>query len=78
MCLSLVGRVRSVDGDEAVVVVDGAERRISLAPLVLTGVVVAPGDWVVAQTGLAVTLLEPEDAEQVLAARRELREETGT
>ena len=52
--------------------VDGRERRISLAPIVLTGATVEVGDWVVAQTGLAVSVLDPEEAERVLAARQEL------
>lgn len=72
MCLSLVGVVRSVDGAEAVLDVEGVERRVSLAPLVLTGTSVRPGDWLVAQTGLAVTVLDERDAQEVRTARREL------
>lgn len=78
MCLSVVGRVRSIEGEAALLDVDGTERRVSLAPLLLTGTAVGPGDWVVAQTGLAVSVLDAEDAEQVLAARRELFDEEGT
>ena len=79
MCLSLVGRVRSVEGPDAVLEIEGHDRRVSLAALVLDGTTVAVGDWLVVQTGLAVSILEEDEARDVLAARREMlaeREET--
>lgn len=70
MCLSLAGRVDLVEGEEAVVDVDGRPRRISLALLLLEGVPVAPGDWVLVHTGLAVSLLDPAEAAGIARLRR--------
>jgi hydrogenase assembly chaperone HypC/HupF len=63
VCLAVLGRVLAVDdrGDRAHVDVDGVERTIGLAPLTLAGRAVAPGDWVVAHSGLAVERLDADE-----------------
>ena len=70
MCLSEAGRVVSLDDGEAVIDVDGAERPVSLAPIVLDGRVVAIGDWVLVHTGLAVDLLDETTATELTAFSR--------
>ena len=70
MCLSEAGRVLSRDEGEAVIDVDGAERPVSLAPIVLDGRVVAIGDWVLVHTGLAVDLLDETTATELTAFSR--------
>ncbi|HEY5012749.1 MAG TPA: HypC/HybG/HupF family hydrogenase formation chaperone [Acidimicrobiia bacterium] len=67
-------RVLSVDGAgrEAVVDVDGAERRVSLAVLTLDGRTVEPGVWLLVHTGLAVETLDPADAAELVALHRSL------
>ncbi|HEX6418988.1 MAG TPA: HypC/HybG/HupF family hydrogenase formation chaperone [Acidimicrobiales bacterium] len=72
MCLSLAGRIDRIEGDGAVVDVDGRPRRISLAVLLLEGTPVAPGDWVLVHTGLAVSLLDPAEAAEITRLRREM------
>lgn len=62
MCISEVARVRAVDGHDAIVDVRGVRRRISLAPLTLDGVVVAPGHCLLVHTGMAVAVLDPAEA----------------
>lgn len=74
MCLSLAGRVLVVDDErhEAVVDIDGAERRVSLAPLTLDGTVVAVGTHVLVHTGFAVAVVAPEEAAALMALHREV------
>jgi hydrogenase expression/formation protein HypC len=74
MCISMPARVIEVDGRgrEATVDVDGAVRSISLAVLTLEGTVVAPGDWLLVHTGLAVTRLDPDEAAELVTLHREL------
>jgi hydrogenase assembly chaperone HypC/HupF len=74
MCLSMPARVLAVDraGREAVVEVDGAERRVSLVVLTLDGRSVEPGTWLLVHTGLAVETLGPDDAAELVALHRSL------
>ncbi|HEX7525518.1 MAG TPA: HypC/HybG/HupF family hydrogenase formation chaperone [Gaiellaceae bacterium] len=67
-------RVLAVDsaGRDAVVEIDGAERRVSLAVLTLDGRTVEPGAWLLVHTGLAVETLDPADAAELLALHRSL------
>lgn len=74
MCLSMPALVLTVDGAgrEAVVDIDGAERRVSLAVLTLGGRTVEPGAWLLVHTGLAVETLDPADAAELVALHRSL------
>ena len=80
MCLSEAGRVTAVEGGDALVDMDGVERPVSLAPIVLDGGAVAVGDWVLVHTGLAVDLLDETTATEMTVLSRLARgatEETG-
>jgi hydrogenase expression/formation protein HypC len=72
MCLSLAGRISRIEGEQALVDVDGRERRVSLALLVLEGEPVAPGDWVLVHTGFAVSLLDAAEGNELARLRREM------
>ena len=67
MCLALPAEVLSIDGDDAVVSLDGVRKRISLA-LVED---VAVGDFVLVHVGYALNRLSPEEAEKTLALMAE-------
>lgn len=75
MCLADLGPVVAMGGDGswATVELAGRMRRVALDPLVLDGVAVGVGDWVVVHTGLAVEVLEPAAAMEVVAARAEMQ-----
>lgn len=74
MCLSEVGRVTEIrDGVEAVVDVDGWERRVSLVALVLDGQSPTPGDWLLVHTGFAVEVLDQAEALGLAALAHEAR-----
>ena len=79
MCLSMPGQVLAVDdaAHEAVVVIDGIERRVSLTVLTLEGRVVRPGAWLLVNAGLAVETLEPDDAAELVELHRSLQGEQG-
>lgn len=63
MCLSVPAKVLSVRGDRAVVESRNGRREIDVSL-----VSVKPGDYVLAQAGVAVERLEPEEAAEILAA----------
>ena len=79
MCVSMPARVLVVDeaGREAVVDIDGAERRVSLAVLTLDGRRVAPGAWLLVHTGLAVETLDPTEAAELVALHHSLHAAEG-
>lgn len=78
MCLAVIGRISAVDGDHAVVDVDGADRRVSLAMVLLEQREVGVGDWVLVHTGIAMSVLGPDEADEALRLRRELRNVGGS
>ena len=61
MCLSVPGEVVAIDGDEAVVRIDGRLRRAS----VLTVPDLAIGDRVIVAAGSVMARLEPAEAEDI-------------
>ncbi len=61
MCVTSPGRVRSADGEWAVVDLDGVERRASLA-LVPDAAV---GDWVLVAAGLVLEVLADDDVREL-------------
>lgn len=71
MCLAIPARViERLEGDDAVVELDGVRKTISLA--LVDDVEV--GDYVIVHVGFALSRLDPEEAAQTLA----LFAETGT
>jgi hydrogenase expression/formation protein HypC len=70
MCLAIPALILSLDGDNAEVDIGGVQRRIGtmLTPQVKVG------DYVLLHTGFSIGILKPEEAEQTLAAFRELAE----
>jgi len=73
MCVESVCRVVEVlDKDDTIALVeaDDGVRRVSLALLVLEGVEVRTGDWLLTHTGLALRVLEDAEAGQLQEERR--------
>ena len=77
MCLAVLGCVAAVDGEHAVVAIDGRHRRVSLAMLMLEEQQVTIGDWVLVHTGIAVSVLDPDDAAEALRLRQGLMNDRG-
>jgi hydrogenase expression/formation protein HypC len=63
MCVTAPGRILEIDGDVALIDLDGRPRRASL--------IVAPdavvGDWVIVAAGTVLEILEPADAAELIA-----------
>jgi hydrogenase assembly chaperone HypC/HupF len=74
MCLAIVGSVLSIDDVLGTAVVQADDRRwdVSLAPIVLTGGRVRPGDWLLLHTGLAIAVLGEVEARQLINTTRSL------
>ena len=70
MCLTVAGRVVSVDVGRGTAVVQTDDRRldVSLAPIVLDGGYVAAGEWVLVHTGLAVAVVDEREARELIDA----------
>jgi hydrogenase expression/formation protein HypC len=66
MCVNRIGQVRATDGTVAVVAFDGAARDVPLVALGDEAAPVAPGDWLLVHTGLAVRRLDPAGAAELL------------
>jgi hydrogenase assembly chaperone HypC/HupF len=77
MCMTLAGKVETVDAerDEAVVDIDGDSRVVSLAPLAAEGHAVTSGAWVLIHTGMAVALIDDDDAAELQALNRAVDQE---
>lgn len=75
MCLAIPARVDALlDGDQALIDLDGVRKEISLELLDE----VAVGDYVVVHVGYALGRLDPEEAERTLALLREAGAEAGS
>ena len=70
MCLSIPGKILSIDGDKAVVSVGGTESETSLQ--LLEDAVV--GDYVLIHTGFAIQKISEEEAAETLRLFNELEE----
>lgn len=74
MCLEMVVQVIKIDPADAGTAIaesDGARRSISLAMLLVQGVAVEPGDWLLVHTGIAIDKLGQADALQRIAVRQQ-------
>ncbi len=70
MCLSIPGKIISIDGDKAIVSVGGTESATSLQ--LLDDAVV--GDYVLIHTGFAIQKISEEEAAETLRLFNELEE----
>lgn len=61
MCISFPGRVLAVDQADAIVEIDGRQRRASLR----MRADVAVGDWVLVGAGSVLCRLDPDEAAQI-------------
>lgn len=61
MCISFPGRVLAVDQADAIVEIDGRQRRASLR----MRADVAVGDWVLVGAGSVLRRLDPDEAAQI-------------
>jgi hydrogenase expression/formation protein HypC len=68
MCLAIPALIKSVNGSNAVVDIDGVTRDVSLE---LTPEAKA-GDYVLLHTGYAISLIDPEEAAETLKLIREM------
>jgi hydrogenase maturation factor len=73
MCLSQLGCVRAADGTIAVVELAGRLQRVPLVALGDQAASVAPGDWLLLQTGLAVRRVDATAAAELGAALHETK-----
>ena len=70
MCLAIPALVRSIEGHQAEVDIEGVTRQVSiqLTPEVRVG------DYVLLHTGYAINIIDPTEAEETLKLLRELSE----
>jgi hydrogenase maturation factor len=63
MCVGEAALVLSVEGDEvALVALRRGPRRVPLVVVTASGETVAPGDWLLVQTGLAIARISAAEA----------------
>jgi len=70
MCLAIPALIKSIDGQQAEVDIEGVTREISLQ---LTPEAKA-GDYVLLHTGYAIGVIDAEEAEETLKLLREMAE----
>jgi len=70
MCLAIPTLIKSIDGTMAQAEIGGVERTISLALTPEARV----GDYVLMHTGFAISVLDPDEAEETLRLLGELAE----
>ncbi len=70
MCLAIPALVKSIEGHQAEVDIDGLTRQVSiqLTPEVKVG------DYVLLHTGYAINVIDPAEAEETLKLLREISE----
>jgi hydrogenase expression/formation protein HypC len=68
MCLAIPALVKAVDGEQAVVDIEGVTREVSLA---LTPEA-KPGDYVLLHTGYAISVIDEAEALQTLDVLRQM------
>ena len=70
MCLAIPALVKSIDGYQAEVDIDGVTRQASLQLTPEARV----GDYVLLHTGYAINVIDPVEAEETLKLLREISE----
>ena len=70
MCLAIPALIKSIDGHQAEVDIDGVTRQASLQLTPQAKV----GDYVLLHTGYAINVIDPVEAEETLRLLKELSE----
>lgn len=70
MCLAIPALIKSIDGHQAEVDIEGVTRQASLQ---LTPEAIV-GDYVLLHTGYAISVIDPAEAEETLKLLREISE----
>ena len=70
MCLAIPARIKSINGYQAEVEIDGLTRQVSLQLTPEAKV----GDYVLLHTGYAINIIDPVEAEETLKLLREIGE----
>jgi hydrogenase expression/formation protein HypC len=70
MCLAIPALIKSIDGQQAVVDIEGVTRDASLQLTPEAKV----GDYVLLHTGYAISVIDPVEAEETLKLLREMSE----
>jgi hydrogenase expression/formation protein HypC len=70
MCLAIPALIKSIDGQQAVVDIEGVTRDVSLQLTPDAKV----GDYVLLHTGYAISIIDPTEAEETLILLRQLSE----
>jgi hydrogenase expression/formation protein HypC len=70
MCLAIPALIKSIDGQQAVVDIEGVTRDASLQLTPEAKV----GDYVLLHTGYAISVIDPAEAEETLKLLREMSE----
>ncbi len=70
MCLAIPVQIKSIDGFKAAVEIGGVRRQANLRLTPEAKV----GDYVLLHTGYAISIVEPEEAEETLRLLRQLSE----
>ena len=69
MCLGVPMQILEINDDMVVAEIDGVQREASLMML---GEPVAVGDYVIVHAGLAISRIDPAEAEETLRIMREI------
>ncbi len=70
MCLAIPACIKSIEGQQAEVDIAGLTRRVSLWLTPEAKV----GDYVLLHTGYAISIIDPDEAEETMKLLRELSE----
>jgi hydrogenase expression/formation protein HypC len=70
MCLAIPALIKSINGEQAVADIEGLRRDISLQLTPEAKV----GDYVLLHTGYAISIIDPDEAEETLKLLREMAE----
>jgi len=70
MCLAIPALIKSIDGHQAMVDIDGVTREVSLQLTPEARV----GDYVLLHTGYAINVIDADEAEETLKLLREISE----
>ncbi len=70
MCLAIPALIKSIDGQQAAVDIEGVRREVSLQLTPEARV----GDYVLLHTGYAISVIDPAEAEETLKLLRQMAE----